>query len=179
LCFAYFALDDSSFKGAEALLLALFKQLCRTQTHLPDWLLRAKAERRDPRYIANSRNLDSLTSQYKQTYIVLDGLDECPEKERQTVLELVSLLRQAQPVFKVFVTSRKEDDIADHFDCSDVIQLSISTDGNPADIESFVHHESSRLRQNTSGRKLLVKSDVLFDEIVSTLVGKADGMYVL
>jgi hypothetical protein len=41
------------------------------------------------------------------------------------------------------------------------------------------HHESSRLRQNTSGRKLLVKSDVLFDEIVSTLVGKADGMYVL
>jgi hypothetical protein len=179
LCFAYFALDDLSFRGAEALILAMFKQLCQAQTHLPGWLQRAKRECRDPTDVANFTNLVSLTSEYKQTYIILDGLDECPERERRSVLELVNSLRQAKSVFKVFVTSRKEDDIADYFDCAGVIQLSINTDGNSADIKSFIQHESSRLRQANSGRKLVVKSDMLFDEIVSTLITRADGMYVV
>jgi hypothetical protein len=176
LCFAYFTVGDVSFRHKDLLILALFRQLCQDQDDIPGWLWQAKSDGRDPLETASVSNLVALASRYRQTYIVLDGLDECPERERQSVLELIVAIRQANATFKIFLTSRRENDIARCFSRKGVIQLQTSSDGNSADIESFIYQETLRLRHSSGVKRLKVKSDTLFNNIVSTLTEKADGM---
>lgn len=152
------------------------EQLCRKRTQLPEWLSKGRKHNRDPLILATLSNFIELNSCYQKTYVVLDGLDECPERDRRPILEFINSIRQVTPVFKVFVTSREEVDIADHFGCAEVIQLSTNSQGSSADIDYFIRQESSRLRQNKTGRKLAVRSDRVFNEIVSTLTQNADGM---
>jgi hypothetical protein len=156
--------------------MALFRQLCQHRDTIPDWLHQAKSANCDPLEMASIENLMILTSGYRQTYIILDGLDECPERERRSILDLISSLRQTNSVFKIFLTSRRENDIARCFDRKGIIKLQIDSYGHSDDIESFIRRETLRLRYNPGVRQLTVHSDTLFDKIVSTLIEKADGM---
>jgi hypothetical protein len=176
LCFAYFTCGDASFRDLDSLILALFEQLCRKQDAVPSWMLQAKSESRHPSKLASIDNLVKLTSCHRQTYIVLDGLDECPKRDRRSILDFIHFLRQAKQVFKVFLTSRNEDDIASYFDCNEVVQLYTSSQGNLFDIESYILTETSKRRHSPNGRQLTVQSETLFNDIVSTLIRKADGM---
>jgi len=55
--------------------------------------------------------LCSLVQHVQQTFIVVDGLDEIPEKDRQGILlELVEISKQC-PALKVMISSREETDI--------------------------------------------------------------------
>jgi hypothetical protein len=162
-----------SFGGSGPLILALFKQLCRQQERIPEWLLRAKREDRDPLEYATIDNFVKMTATYAETFIVIDGLDECPDTGRRSVLDFLHDLRSRQPVFKIFMTSRKKSDIARYFDRKDVLQVTTDSEGTMNDINCLIRQKTKSLRQS---QDLLVKSDTLFEEVVSTLVRKADGM---
>jgi hypothetical protein len=107
------------------------------------------------------------------TYIVIDGLDECRESERRPILELISTLRESQQVFKIFVTSRKHSDITRCFDRSGVLQVTTDSEHTTNDINILIRQKTEALRQSQT---LLVRSEKLFQEVVSTLIRKADRM---
>ena len=172
-CFAYYNANDTTFQGLRPLLLTLFKQLCEHQDRVPEWLLEAGSNKIDPLSYATTDNLMKVTSHNQRTYIVIDGLDECRESERPPILELISTLRESKKVFKIFVTSRKQRDIARCFDRTGVLRLTTDSQNTTNDINKFIRQKTETLRISQA---LLVRSDKLFQELVSTLIDKADKM---
>lgn len=173
ICFAYFTLSNTSFKDSDALILALLNQLCRSRDLVPGWLLQAKKEGRGPLENATTANLLRLTEPYARTFIIIDGLDECPDAGRRSVLTFIGALTSSKPGFKVFVTSRKKTDIARALDRREVFQVATDSKGTTNDINLLVRQRAASLRLD---RSLLIQSNVLFDQVVSTLIQKADGM---
>lgn len=171
--FAYFTVANLSLDSSGSLILALFKQLCRQLEHTPEWLLRAKREARDPQEYATIDYFLKLTASYSEVFIVIDGLDECPDQGRKSVLDFLNNLRSRQPVFKTFVTSRKKSDIARCFDRKDVFQVSSDSQGTINDVNRLIRQKTQSLRQS---QDLLIQSDIVFEKVVSTLTQKADGM---
>jgi hypothetical protein len=151
----------------------LFKQLCRQQKRIPEWLMRAKREDRDPHECATIDNFLKLTAPYSEIFIVVDGLDECSDTGRKSVLDFLNDLRFCQPVFKIFMTSRKKNDIARYFDREGVLQVTTDSYDTMNDINCLIRQKTESLRQS---QDLLVDSDVLFEKVVSTLIRRADGM---
>lgn len=147
--------------------------MCEHQNHIPDWLTEAKGNKRDPLGSSTIENFSKITSGYQRTYIIIDGLDECRESERRPVLELISRLRQSKKVFKMFVSSRKYTDITRCLARKGVLQVTTDSKQTTNDINIFIQNKTRSLRQSQS---LLVQSDSLFQEMVSTLIQKADGM---
>ncbi|KAG9947567.1 hypothetical protein KCU85_g5598, partial [Aureobasidium melanogenum] len=175
VCFAYFNASDATFQGLRPLLLTFLKQMCEHQNHIPDWLTEAKGNKRDPLGSSTIENFSKITSGYQRTYIIIDGLDECRESERRPVLELISRLRQSKKVFKMFVSSRKYTDITRCLARKGVLQVTTDSKQTTNDINIFIQNKTRSLRQSQS---LLVQSDSLFQEMVSTLIQKADGMFL-
>lgn len=173
VCFSYFTLSDASFDSLKTLILALYKHLCEDQVFIPKFLLQAKHEHRSPFATAKTENLITLASCYQRIYVVVDGLDECPDKEQQSVLDFFEAVLHATPVFKIFVTSRQRPDVDKRLHYNKLLQVTTGSDDTSSDIESYVREKATMLRQK---KKLFIKSDALFDVVVSTLVQKADGM---
>jgi hypothetical protein len=173
LCFAYYNASDTTFQGLRPLLLTLFKQLCENQERVPEWLLEAKGNKKDPLGYATVNNLTKLTSRNQRTYIIIDGLDECRESERRPILDLISTLRESKRVFKILVTSRRHSDITRCFDRAGVLQVTTDSNHTTNDINNFIRQKTIALRKS---QVLPIRSDVLFQEVVSTLILKADRM---
>lgn len=151
----------------------MFKQLCERQDRVPEWLFDAARHEEDPLSYATIDNLTKVASFYERTYIVIDGLDECQESKRRPVLELISTLRESTKVFKIFVTSRKHSDITRYFDREGVLQVTTDAEHTTNDINLLIRQKTEALRQSQA---LLVRNNKLFEELVSTLIQKADGM---
>lgn len=173
VCFAYFTVNNDLFEDSGSLILALFKQLCRQQQRVPEWLRQAKREDRDPREHATIDSFVKLVAAYSRTFVVIDGLDECTDTARRSVLEFLNDLRFCRPVVKVFMTSRKKSDIARLFERKEVLQVTTDSEDTTKDINLLIRQKTELLRQNQT---LLVQSDTLFEKVVSTLIQKADGM---
>jgi hypothetical protein len=173
ICFAYFTVANIPFGSSGPLILALFKQLCQKQERIPEWLLRAKREDRDPQEYATIGNFLKLTASYSETFVIIDGLDECPDAGRKSVLDFINDLRFCQPIFKIFLTSRKKNDIARYFDREVVLQVTTGSEGTMNDINCLIRQRTESLRQT---QDLQIDSDLLLERVVTTLIQKADGM---
>jgi hypothetical protein len=168
ICFAYFTVTNVLFGSSGALILALFKQLCRQQKRIPEWLLCVKREDRDPQEYATIGNFLKLTASYSERFIIIDGLDECSDTGRKSVLDFINDLRFCQPIFKIFLTSRKKSDIARYFDREGILQVTTGSEGTTNDINCLIQQKTESLRQS---HELLIESDLLFEKVVSVLVG--------
>jgi hypothetical protein len=173
ICFAYFNVSNNSFQDSRALILALTNQLCRHQDRVPKWLLQTKKEGRDPLEDATIENFLKLTVSHPRTFVVIDGLDECPDAGRKSVLNFIDAITTAKRVFKVFVTSRRKADVARILDHKRVLQVTTDSQGTTNDINLLIRQRTASLRSNQS---LLIQSNILFDHVVATLIQKADGM---
>ena len=115
---------------------------------------------------------------FKATYVVIDALDECEEAERrELVTALKSHVALRHHVVKVFLTSRDEKDLARML--SGTCDFRINADDTALDIRPFVEIKVEECINN--GEILGGKENVtpkLRQDLVDTLVGKADGMYV-
>ncbi|KAH0372470.1 hypothetical protein KCU65_g993, partial [Aureobasidium melanogenum] len=160
LCFAYFSFTDLNFQDLTLLVALLLKQLCQQHDVIPERLLEAKR----------------VTELYERSFVIVDGLDECPEEKRSPILDfIVEASSRSKSNVKILVSSRKEYDINDQFKCLSTPAIELETGIITLDIHSFVQHEASRLRAET---KLRVQDDKLFEEIVQRLVEKSDGMFL-
>ena len=130
--------------------------------------------------VGTQQRFVSLIEDLRQVYVVFDALDECPEQEREAILGFITSIATAPiPCYvKVFVTSRREMDIAKALEDKRTPTIQIRAENVAADIKTFARSQVEKLRAGKHGKTLYITSDELKEKIVQTLAVKAEGMYV-
>jgi hypothetical protein len=179
VCFAYYNYRASESQSPKQIASALLKQLCRKSATEPPELLNFKERALPPSLGDIEQFLIKLPAvmKLKEMFIVIDALDEC-EKERPTIIRLLTEIIKALPCAKVFITSRREGDIERAFVKSNTPTIQIQAKNVEADIRSFVEGKVREYRQCYYGKELFLSNDLLEARIISTLTEKADGMQV-
>lgn len=106
--------------------------------------------------------------------IVIDALDECQKKTRLDLLDgLDKIMQDAEHVVQIFVSSRRDSDIRNHFRKRP--KLEIAAADNSVDITNFVNRE---VNKKIAAGKLLggQPPETLVAYIKSTLLERAEGM---
>lgn len=178
ICFAYYNYRTPELKDPSKIVAALVKQLCRKTDTISPWLLKFKHDSLDPSTASTQDTLIRLVEELKfeKVYIVIDALDECPEKERHHIIGIISEVIKALYGAKIFITSRRESDILRAFEESSTPTIQIEADNVAADIENFVSNKVKKLREGQHGKKLHITSDSLAERVIETLTQKAEGM---
>lgn len=178
LCFAYYNYRDMQLKDLHQIIAALIKQLCRRKDQLPCDLLQTKHDALPPSLVGTQERFMSLVEDLHQVYVVFDALDECPEQERRAILKFIIgiVAAQVRCRVKVFVTSRKEMDIAEAFGDRHIPTIQIQAENVTADIKTFVCSQVEKLRVGDHGKTLYITNDTLKERIIWTLATKAEGM---
>jgi hypothetical protein len=106
-------------------------------------------------------------------YIIVDALDEF--EDRKTFLPIITGMGSASGngLLKIFVTSRREDDIVAHFAKCRTPALEIEATKVDTDINAFVRAEVGEWGKKTSDISL---DDGLRSEIILALTSKSGGM---
>jgi hypothetical protein len=174
LCFAYFTFTDQTFQDLTLLIALLLKQLCQQHGKVPGDLMKLNQMAKEPADVVDTDLFANTSKPYQQVFIVIDGLDECPEKTRSPILDfIVEVSSKSGSNIKVFVSSRKEPDIITRLKYLSTPAIELETGKITPDIKSFVRSEALRLRMES---RLRVKDDALFAELIRKLVEKSDGM---
>lgn len=113
--------------------------------------------------------LPDVLSKYQQVTIIVDALDECEPKARKNLITKFHLLIDRlngsfSTVFRIFLSSRRDQDIADAL--KDTPKLAIEATDNREDIAKFISDKIDPLK---------IKSH-LKEEICSTLQNKSEGV---
>ncbi|KAF7340415.1 WD40 repeat-like protein [Mycena venus] len=111
--------------------------------------------------------------------VILDALDECGDAESREIL--VSLLLddvpKLPPVFRFFITSRPESDIAVRFGGHPSItemQLDITTDATRHDISAYLHERLQNIRH----LKRTLKPDWPGQHVIKALTDHSGGLFI-
>ena len=114
-----------------------------------------------------------MSTTFDQVFLVLDGLDECDKSERKSIIHSFQHLLSMTQSYRIFVSSRREDDIEREFLCRQVPMIPIEPRNTRADIEAFVRDEVSKL---ITSNELRLQNPDLEQRIISTLVDESNGM---
>jgi Cdc6-like AAA superfamily ATPase len=114
--------------------------------------------------------LEELMQAYSKTILVLDALDECNSKTRSALIETFDRLIKVNPTLKIFISSRRDDDI--QYRLNQKVNLGIEATDNGKDIQKFV---CTRLDENQWRRRRPL-SEGLRKEIIEIIFYKSDGM---
>jgi ankyrin repeat domain-containing protein 50 len=176
ICFAYYNYQSLDMQDLSHIISALIKQLCQKTENIPDGFLRLKHDSRHPSAVGNQDSFVTIAQDFKEVFLVIDGLDECPREKRPLVLGFISGVVDTLPRAKVFVTSRPEPDIMRAFARPATSRIEVRAKSVAADILKYVEDETKRLHDGYNGKKLYVQSKALEQKIVATLTEKAEGM---
>ncbi|THZ70115.1 hypothetical protein D6C85_06186 [Aureobasidium pullulans] len=176
LCFAYFSFTDPTFHGAAPLALALLKQLCQQRRSVPDILSKAKQEAREPASVSSVETFIEVAQSFQQIFVVIDGLDECPEEQRPAILDfIIDASGVTSSCTKVFVSSRREGDIYSHFSFLKKPVIELEAGLITPDIMKFVREEVSRRRAVS---ELHIQEETLLEEVIQKLIEDSNGMFL-
>lgn len=122
--------------------------------------------------------LDEVLHLHKTVFLLFDGIDEMPERERFQLLEdLDELVESSTQRLKILITSRQSHVVARVPRAATELSLSdsfcIGSTGLLVDIRLYVQQQVRELIQK---RRLVLKDSALQKEIEDTLVEKSDGM---
>jgi hypothetical protein len=175
--FAYYNYRHPERHDLKKLLGSFVRQLCSKKIELPsdiqDFYLKNYRNGRKP----NSDDLKDiffkLVGLFKSNLIVIiDALDECETRYRGETLEFFEQLScQPSSSIKLFVTSRRENDIKQAFERFPLIE--IDSERVNEDIKAFLHDE---INQRIAKKSLIVQKESLKDDILDTLASRANGM---
>ncbi|THW70199.1 hypothetical protein D6D19_07968, partial [Aureobasidium pullulans] len=176
LCFVYFSFTDPTFHGAVPLTLALLKQLCQQQRSVPDMLSKAKQEAREPASVSSVETFVEVAQSFQQIFVVIDGLDECPEEQRPAILDfIIDASGVTSSCTKVFVSSRREGDIHSHFSFLKKPVIELEAGLITPDITKFVREEVLRRRAVS---ELHIQEETLLEEVIQKLIEESNGMFL-
>ena len=173
VAYFYFDFNDLDKQRTEKLIGSLIVQLLAQCPHLPEWLQLAYSQSQDGQ---NQLTIETLTivlrqmlESFNSTYILLDALDECTDRE--DLLEFIeSLMNWNIHDLHVLATSRKENDIATSLEPLVTCQLYIQSGLVDADIRLQI------LERLSNDLKLKKWSVDVQKEIESALMKGAKGM---
>ncbi|THZ83652.1 hypothetical protein D6C84_04762, partial [Aureobasidium pullulans] len=176
LCFAYFSFTDPTFHGAAPLTLALLKQLCQQRISVPDMLSKAKQEAREPASVSSAETFVEVARSFQQIFVVIDGLDECPERQRPAILDfIIDASDVTRFCTKFFVSSRREGDIHSHFNFLKKPVIVLEAGLITPDIIKFVREEVLRRRTVS---ELHIQEETLLEEVIHKLIEESNGMFL-
>lgn len=171
IAFIYF--DYQNVQKSAEILATLINQLCRKKKVLPDHLIRFRESHLRyfdiPSYEELQAQLIELPKAFDQVFFVVDAIDEC--EDLANFLPLITTLAQTTSCkFKVFVTSRREKDIAASFTSQSFSTIEIEATKVDADIATFVQFQLETRTDSTC-----VIDQELKDKIRDALVSQSNG----
>lgn len=110
-----------------------------------------------------------VQTSFRTVFIVIDAIDEC--HDRECILKAITAIGDSVNHVKIVVTSREDPLINEEF--REFPNLTMKAAHVSRDIESYVN---ATLSARIATRKLKVKDDELKQQILETLVLKAEGM---
>lgn len=149
---------------------AILKQLAQAKPSVPESVTRLHqchaGQRTKPSLEGILRALETLLTSYSTTYLVIDALDEFPDKEgtRSQFLHQIRLL-QAKIDLRLLATSRSIPEIENEFESMPSLEIR----ANDADVKQFVMGQVYRL-PNCIQRDAVLQQTVR-DEIVEAVDG--------
>jgi len=170
MAYFYFDFNDDKKQQHENLIRSLIVQLSTQSEKYSDSLQalysRSKDGKHQPSYDGLVGSLKSMLQLHPKTYIILDALDECADRE-----ELLKLLQEISiGKVQVLATSRKERDIEDALDSLFPQKVCIQSSQVGDDIQLFIRetlHNDPKLKKWPASVK---------DEISKKLMDGACGM---
>ena len=182
LAYFYFSFSDTEKQNTESMLRSLIVQLCGGRPDTPKSLsdlqrYRDKNLRPGPEKLEET--LQASTQDFKNVYLIVDALDECPlaNDERGKLLKLLRLIHKwSLTNLHVLYTSRPEPDIEAELaplflrPATSIVDLQKRCKEVSEDISTYIDQkiESSDFRSWPANTKTNVKA---------ALAAKADGMY--
>ena len=111
--------------------------------------------------------------------IVLDALDECgtPESRQSLINVLRDCLPTLPPNFRIFITSRPDEDITPLISKPNFVTMTIDQHSNESKVNvcAYIKFEFDQMR---SSRKLNVPDDCEWDDNIRRLSESADGLFI-
>jgi ankyrin repeat domain-containing protein 50 len=115
---------------------------------------------------------------FEDIYLVIDALDECPkaEQSREHLLEILDkIMGWKEESLHILITSRRGTDIQDPLsnyasELQNYFSIIVEEDNLDLDIQAF-------LRSSLNSRSFSRWNEELKTEAISTLSGRAQGMY--
>jgi hypothetical protein len=111
-----------------------------------------------------------LIQTYSHTTLVLDALDECHDETRKQLIELFNRLLSNANNLKIFISSRRDDDIK--FRLEKKSNIGIEATDNHDDISKFVAEAIEKVQNDRRNR---IPAG-LQQQIIDTLLTKSQGM---
>jgi hypothetical protein len=171
----YFTFSDERKQTYESLLISLLAQLGHKEPAFSMLqTLYDRPDKRSPGQRELEQLLDAAVKSYKQVFLHLDALDECPEEDnaRRRILEGVGRLLLQAPNVHLIATSRDELETRNCMDRLGAKSVSLTSRLVYPDIQRYVLKE---LAINPKLSRLDPASKILVEQ---TLTRKANGMYV-
>lgn len=173
----YFDFNDSTKQYHDKMLRSLVVQLSFSHQSIPDPLLSlfksCQSGAKPPQTKDLETLLKALIDLHEKTFIVLDALDEC--EDRQELLNFIeNIIGWKSQKLNVAVTSRKLKELEDFFDAEieEKSRLSIQNEKVDEDIRSYVH---GKLQNDRRFKRWRGQPNVQ-EEIATGLMKKSDGM---
>lgn len=169
----YFSFSDNHKQSIKDLVLSLVAQLGWKE---PGLSMLQQAYERPNRTLPGLADLEkillALINSYKELFLIIDALDECPESGdcRQKVLEFLRKILQQAPNPQILTTSRELPDIKLSMEISGSFSLSIAEHSVNGNIRRYVAGHLSR------DPRLSRLDEATKTRIEETLSTKADGM---
>ena len=173
VAYFYFDFNDAKKQRHENLLRSLIVQLSMQSVKTPEVLnslfARSQDGRQQPTSDALTLTLQHMVEDFQQTFIIVDALDEC--KEREDLLQLIeNIVNWKLEKLHILATSRRERDIEEALEPLITGQICIQSALVNADIHI---HLCERLRNDPKLRKWPANVQM---EMEKTLMEGAHGM---
>lgn len=174
VAYFYFKMDDVSKRNHTGLLRSLIKQVFERSNRSSQALtqLFGKGDQQ-PTSSQLLSTLYNMVSEFGHTYIVLDALDEC--EERDDLFEVLEEMGRWEGVnIHLLLTSRDEKDIKDSIESIDMNQdhIKLSAAVTKEDIRTYIRE---RLKTDRALKRWRAHPEVQ-QEIENSLTEKSDGM---
>ncbi|KAG4268206.1 hypothetical protein FPRO04_12598 [Fusarium proliferatum] len=174
--FFFSRFDDSESMRAETVLRAIARQLITIQDVSGDAKQALETIQKAQEDILSkvSRLLTLLLSRKgPQSWVILDGIDECQKEERQIVIKVLTSLLDDGANAKLFTTSRDHATSTFKEDYVNIEQISMNCSAAQDGMTQLV---DQAVQKCLDAEELLVGDQTLINEIKNTLAKHADGM---
>lgn len=179
---AYFFLDNRSANTDLSLphkvIRSIIRQLCAQFTGVPAPLVQLYGSgHQQPSIASLQRALQQIIEGFERTYIIIDALDECTDREK-LLFWIGELIQSKMDKLHLLLASRREQDIEGQFDyMADtdlMVRLPLAGKCVDADIERYL---DAMLSEMVLSKKVRWDAQTQA-RVKEVLVTGADGMYV-
>ena len=175
IAYFYFDFNDTEKQKHDKCTRSLVEQLAwksvKALACLESLFSRNQDGKQQPEQDALELTLQQMLGKFEETFIILDALDECKEREKLLLL-LEKLNSWGTEKLHVLVTSRRERDIEETLESLVTSEICLQSAVVDVDIHT---HISERLQNDSKLRKWPANVQ---GEIERTLMDGAQGMYV-